>query len=78
MELEQRILQNLVDAGSTRTIFAVTHRLSLADIADRVLVLKDGKLVHMMQRHDIEGRDPQAIAQSLIKIFEEHCEKPLG
>jgi len=44
MELEQRILQNLVDARRARTIFAITHRLSLAEIADRVLVLKDGYL----------------------------------
>ena len=41
----------------------------------QIALLKDGKLVHMMQRHDIEGRDPQTIAQSLAKIFDEHCKK---
>ena len=44
-DLEQQILQNLVNAPKRRTIFAITHRLSMADIADRVLVLKDGRLV---------------------------------
>jgi putative YphP/YqiW family bacilliredoxin len=29
----------------------------------------------MLQRHDIEGRDPQAIAQTLAKAFDEHCKK---
>src|SRR5688572_31100733 len=29
----------------------------------QIALLKQGKLVHMMQRHDIEGRDPQAVAQ---------------
>ena len=38
-------------------------------------LLKDGKLVFMLQRHDIEGRDPQAIAQTLAKAFDEHCKK---
>ncbi|MFQ5845580.1 MAG: ABC transporter ATP-binding protein, partial [Planctomycetota bacterium] len=45
MDLEQRILQNLVDLGRRRTIFAITHRLTMAEIADRVLVLKEGELV---------------------------------
>jgi putative YphP/YqiW family bacilliredoxin len=38
-------------------------------------LLKDGKLVFMLQRHDIEGRDPQTIAQTLAKAFDEHCKK---
>lgn len=42
----------------------------------QIALLKDGKLVHLMQRHDIEGRDPQTIAQSLAKVFDEHCKKP--
>lgn len=39
----------------------------------QIALLKDGKLVHMLQRHDIEGRDPQAIAAALTKAFDEHC-----
>lgn len=45
MELERRILVNLARSRRRRTIFAVSHRLSLAEIADRVLVLRDGVLV---------------------------------
>ncbi|HMS16092.1 MAG TPA: BrxA/BrxB family bacilliredoxin [Planctomycetota bacterium] len=36
-------------------------------------LLKDGKLVFMLQRHDIEGRPPEAIANELKKAFELHC-----
>lgn len=36
-------------------------------------LLKDGKLVFMLQRHDIEGRPPEAIAADLKKAFDEHC-----
>lgn len=39
----------------------------------QIALLKDGKLVHMLQRHDIEGRDPQTIASALTKVFDEHC-----
>ena len=45
MELEQRILGNLMSMGRSRTIFGIAHRLTLAELADRVLVLQDGKLV---------------------------------
>jgi|SRR5688572_20479412 len=41
----------------------------------QVALLKDGKIVFMMQRHDIEGRDPQTVAQGLAKAFDEHCKK---
>jgi putative YphP/YqiW family bacilliredoxin len=34
-------------------------------------ILKDGKLVKMFQRQDIEGRDPSVIAQELVKAYNE-------
>lgn len=36
-------------------------------------VFKDGKLVHMVERHQIEGRPAQMIADSLIDAFEKFC-----
>lgn len=39
----------------------------------QIALFKDGKLVKMWQRHDIEGRDPAAVSQGLIKAFEEFC-----
>ena len=30
-------------------------------------------MLKMWQRHDIEGRDPQTIAQSLTMAFDEFC-----
>ncbi len=35
--------------------------------------LKDGKLVQMFERRDLEGRPPFVIADALAKAFEEHC-----
>jgi putative YphP/YqiW family bacilliredoxin len=36
-------------------------------------LLKDGKLVHMIERSDIEGRPPADIAYDLVSAFERHC-----
>jgi putative YphP/YqiW family bacilliredoxin len=36
-------------------------------------LFKDGKLVHMIERHQIEGRPAQMIADNLIDAFEHYC-----
>lgn len=36
-------------------------------------VFKAGKLVHMIERHQIEGRPVEMIADSLIDAFEKYC-----
>ena len=36
-------------------------------------LFRDGKLVHMMQRSDIEHRDAADIAGELKRVFDEHC-----
>ena len=38
-----------------------------------VALFKDGSLVMMLERHDIQGRHPQMVAESLIAAFERHC-----
>ncbi len=36
-------------------------------------LFKDGKLVHMIERHQIEGRPAQMIADNLANAFNEYC-----
>jgi len=36
-------------------------------------LFKNGKLVHMIERHQIEGRPAQMIADNLINAFEQYC-----
>ena len=36
-------------------------------------LFRDGKLVHMMQRSDIEHRDAADIANELKRVFDQHC-----
>lgn len=37
--------------------------------------LKNGELVQMFERRDLEGRPPQVIAETLISAFNTHCSK---
>ena len=38
-------------------------------------ILKNGQLVQMFERRDLEGRPPQVIAQTLVDAFAAHCAK---
>ena len=38
-----------------------------------IALFKDGQLVHFIERHNIEGRSAQMIAQNLMGAFEEYC-----
>lgn len=38
-----------------------------------IAILKDGEVVYMMERHQIENKWPQQIAQELTSAFEQHC-----
>ena len=41
----------------------------------QVGLLKDGKLVFLLERHDIEGREANEISERLVAAFEEHCQE---
>lgn len=36
-------------------------------------LFKDGELVHMLERHHIEGRPAEMIAENLVQAYQEHC-----
>ena len=38
-----------------------------------IALFKNGKLVHMIERHHIEGRTAERIAENLQMAFDEHC-----
>lgn len=39
----------------------------------QIALFKDGKLVHMIQRQQIEGRSAHDVASNLIEAFDAHC-----
>ncbi len=38
-----------------------------------IALFKDGELVHFIERHHIEGRNAQMIAEHLVQVYEEFC-----
>jgi len=38
-----------------------------------IALFKDGALVHMLERHHIEGRSAEAISQNLVGAYNEFC-----
>ncbi|MCR9066826.1 MAG: BrxA/BrxB family bacilliredoxin, partial [Cytophagales bacterium] len=38
-----------------------------------IALFKDGELVHFVERHHIEGRSAEMIAQHLEMVFDEVC-----
>lgn len=39
----------------------------------QIALIKDGQLVHMIERHEIEGRSAEEIAQDLTAAFDRWC-----
>ena len=76
-------LQNGVKPDKVATVFAgadieATERArsyftGYGPSSPSIALLKDGKLVYMLERYQIEGRDAQQIAGELTRAFEEYC-----
>ena len=49
------------------------HLLPYPPSSPAIGLFKDGQLVHFIERHQIEGRSAQMIAQNLMSAFEEYC-----
>ena len=76
-------LQNEVKPDKVATVFAgadieATDRArsyftGYGPSSPSIALLKDGKLVYMLERFQIEGRDAQQIATELTRAFEQFC-----
>jgi len=76
-------LQNEVKPDKVATVFAgadieATERARSyftghAPSSPSVAILKDGQLVYMLERYQIEGRDAYQIAEELKNAFAQHC-----
>jgi putative YphP/YqiW family bacilliredoxin len=49
------------------------HLMPYPPSSPAIALFKDGQLVHMIERHMIEGRSAQMIADNLMGAFETHC-----
>ena len=49
------------------------HLLPYPPSSPAIALFKNGQLVHFIERHQIEGRPAQMIANNLLNAFEQHC-----
>ncbi len=78
LALESDILPDhtvTVFAGMEReaTDRARSHFHGYPPSSPQFALMKDGKVVHMLERHQIEGRTPEMIAENLKAAFTENC-----
>lgn len=49
------------------------HMMPYPPSSPAIALFKDGELVHFIERHQIEGRSAQMIANNLISAFNQYC-----
>jgi putative YphP/YqiW family bacilliredoxin len=49
------------------------HLMPYPPSSPAIALFKDGQLVHFIERHQIEGRPAQMIANNLINAFDQYC-----
>lgn len=60
-----------VDTEATQK--AREHMVPFPPSSPSIALFKDGELVHMLERHHIEGRPAEMIADNLMGAFDEYC-----
>ena len=79
----KKAVENDIKPDEILTVFAGFHSEATNQVRKYCLpyppsspsmaLFKDGTLVHFIERHHIEGRPAEAIAENLIEAFKEHC-----
>ena len=49
------------------------HLMPYPPSSPAIALFKNGELVHMIERHQIEGRPAQMIARNLMAAFDQYC-----
>ena len=76
-------VENDIKPDEILTVFAGFHNEATNQVRKYCLpyppsspsmaLFKDGKLVHFIERHHIEGRPAEMIAENLTEAFKEYC-----
>ncbi|MCK0114714.1 BrxA/BrxB family bacilliredoxin [Gelidibacter sp. F63206] len=76
-------LQNDKHPDHTVTVFAGVdkeavdkarqHMVPFPPSSPSIALFKDGELVHMLERHHIEGRPAEIIAENLVDAYNQYC-----
>ncbi|MFK7783170.1 BrxA/BrxB family bacilliredoxin [Psychroserpens sp.] len=60
-----------VDKDAVNT--AREHMVPFPPSSPSMALFKNGELVHMLERHHIEGRPAELIAENLMDAYNDHC-----
>lgn len=81
--IKMAIQQSSKKPDHLETVFAGVDQDAVAKVREFTLpyppsspaigLFKDGELVHFVERHHIEGRSADMIANHLVQVFEEFC-----
>ena len=76
-------LEGVVKPAHLATVFAGvdreatdqarSHMVPFPPSSPSMALFKDGELVHMLERHHIEGRPAELIAENLMDAYNEYC-----
>ena len=76
-------LQNAKRPDNITTVFAGVDKEAVDKAREYMIpfppsspcmaLFKNGELVHMLERHHIEGRPAELIAENLVDAYNEHC-----
>ncbi len=79
----KKAIQNSKKPGQLVTVFAGmeveavakarAYMLPYPPSSPSIALFKDGQLVHMLERHHIEGRSADMIAANLVDAFDQYC-----
>jgi putative YphP/YqiW family bacilliredoxin len=83
-----RALQHTVKPDALTTVFAGqdiqatqkarSYFTGYPPSSPQIALMKDGKIVFMLERHQIEGRTAGEIADDLVGAFDRYCETPMS
>ena len=83
-----RALQHTVKPDALTTVFAGqdveatqkarSYFTGYPPSSPQIALLKDGRIVFMLERHQIEGRTAGEIADDLVGAFDRYCESPMS
>ncbi len=68
-----RLVTVFAGVDTDATARAREHLLPYPSSSPAIALFKDGKLVHFLERHHIEGRSAEIIAQNLQLAFDRYC-----
>jgi putative YphP/YqiW family bacilliredoxin len=79
----KKSLENGKKPGHLATVFAGYDTEAVAEArkhfapyppsSPAIALFKDGELVHFIERHNIEGRNANAIAEHLKAVYDQYC-----